>query len=250
MTAMTIQTTDTPTAPVVHRPSSTARRTGLAYLGIIATGIFAEFVVRGSLIVEDDPIATARNIADSPGLFGVGIGADVAMVALDVTVAVGLFRLLRHVNRRLALAATVLRLVQGAVIAINLLVLVRALGLAQDAVGAGGTILPGPAQDALDAVQRHALGYDVGLIAFGVGCLVLGRLLTTARLVSRPLAIGMTATGVVYLAGSLAAVLAPGLSTAIEPFYVVPLVVELAFAVRLVVRGLDIVDPAPARAAT
>lgn len=219
-----------------------ARRTGLAYLGIIATGIFAEFVVRGSLVVEGDPIATADNIAESPALFGAGITADVLMVALDVTVAIGLFRLLRHVDRRLALRTTALRLVQGAVIAFNLVNLLSALGFARRAVGVGGETLAGPAQDALAAVERHALGYDVGLIAFGLSCLVLGRLLAMSGLVSRRLAIGMSATGVVYLAGSLAALFAPGLSAAIDPFYVIPFVVELAFAIRLI-RGLHPTTP-------
>ena len=238
------------TTSIARPPSRTARRTGLAYLGIIATGIFAEFVVRGALVVADDPVATAGNIARSPGLFGVGIAADVVMVALDVTVALGLFRLLRHVDRRLALAATVLRLVQGAVIALNLIVLVRALGFADEAVGADGAILPGPAREALDAVERHALGYDVGLIAFGLGCLVLGRLLATSGLVSRFLALGMTATGAVYLAGSFTAIVAPDLSTAVDPLYVLPLVVELAFAMRLATRGLRPVVVAPAQAAS
>lgn len=223
-------------------PSSTsalARRTGLAYLGIIATGVFAEFAVRGSLVDTDDAAETARNIAESPGLFSVGIGADVAMIAFDVVVAVGLFGLLRHVDRRLALGAMVLRLVQGAILAVNLVNLARALGLARDAVGDDGSVLAGPAQDALDAVEAHALGYDVGLIAFGFSCLVLGRLLAASGVVSRWLATGMSVTGVVYLAGSFAAVFAPGLSTAIDPFYGIALVVELAFAVRLLTRGLD-----------
>ncbi|MCB0996670.1 MAG: DUF4386 domain-containing protein [Acidimicrobiales bacterium] len=216
-----------------------ARRTGLAYLGIIATGIFAEFAVRGSLIAEDDPITTADNIAGSPGLFGVGIGADVVMIALDVVVAFGLFGLLRHVDRRLARTATALRLVQGAVLAVNLVNLAQALGFARDAADVDGTVLAGPAQDVLDAVERHALGYDAGLIAFGLSCLVLARILATSRLVSRPLAIGMYATGVVYLVGSFAALAAPSLSTVIDPFYAIPLVVELAFAIRLVTRGLQ-----------
>jgi Domain of unknown function (DUF4386) len=232
-----------------HRPSTLARRTGLAYLGIIATGIFAEFVVRSRLIVDDEPIRTAQNIADSPGLFGVGIGADIVMVALDVMVAVGLFQLLRGVDRRLASTAMVLRLIQGAVIAVNLTYLVRALSFAQDAEGASGVILAGPARDALDAVERHALGYDLGLIAFGLSCLVLGHLLRTARLVPRPLAVGMSATGLVYLAGSFAALFATSLSAVIEPFYVVPLVVEFAFAVRLVRRGLDAPATTPRRPA-
>lgn len=221
------------------KPSKLARRTGLAYLGIIATGVFAEFAVRGSLIVDDDPVATAQNIADSPGLFGVGIGADVVMIGLDVTVAFGLLGLLRHVNRRWAISAAVLRLIQGAIIAVNLLNLVTALGSSRDAVGADGTIATGAAQDALDAVERHALGYDIGLIAFAFSCLVLARLLSTGDLVPRWLSWGMAATGLVYLAGSSAAVFAPDASSVIEPLYVVPLVVELAFAIRLVTRGLD-----------
>ncbi|MEZ5238266.1 MAG: DUF4386 domain-containing protein [Microthrixaceae bacterium] len=189
-----------------HRDlTRTARITGIAYLGIILTGIFAEFAVRASLVVPGDAAATAANIAGSPGLFGVGIAADVVMVALDVTVAIGLFVLLRRVDRRLALAATVLRLIQGAAIALNLLNLVSALGLSSDAVGSGGAVLPGPAADALAAVERHALGYDAGLIAFGLSCIVLGRLLTISGFVPRLLATGMGATGVIYLLGSFAA---------------------------------------------
>ncbi len=218
--------------------SRLARRTGLAYLGIIATGIFAEFVVRGSLVVADDPIATAENIAASPGLFGVGIGADVVMIALDVVVAFGLLGLLRHVDRRLAVAATVLRLIQGAVIALNVNYLIRALLFALDAEGADGVIIAGPAQDALDAVERHALGYDTGLIAFGLSCLVLAWLLLAGNLVPRLLAYGMAVTGVIYLVGSFAALFAPRASSIIEPFYVICLVVELAFAIHLVTRGL------------
>jgi hypothetical protein len=227
--------------------SRLARRTGLAYLGIIATGIFAEFVVRGSLVVDDDPVATAENIAGSPGLFRVGLGADVVMIALDVVVAFGLFGLLRHVNRRLAATAAALRLIQGAVIAISLISLSRALGFARDAVDANGAVLAGPAQDALDVVEQHALGYDAGLIAFGLSCLVLARLLTTGNLVPRLLAWGMGATGVVYLVGSFAALFAPSASAVIEPFYAICLIVELAFAIRLVTRGLATPTHTPAR---
>lgn len=217
-----------------HRKVS--RRTGLAYLGIIFTGVFAEFVVRGSLVVDADPVATAQNIAEAPGLFRVGIGADLLMIALDVTVALGLFRLLRHVDRRLAQITTALRLLQGGVIAVNLLNLFRALDLAQQAVGTDSVVLR-TAVETLDAVERHALGYDVGLIAFALSCIVLSRLLLASGVVTRVLAHGMFATGAVYLVGSLAAVFAPAASPAIAPLYVIPLVVEFALAVRLV-RGV------------
>lgn len=239
--------TTTATAP---GPTGLARRTGLAYLGIIATGIFAEFAVRGSLVVDDDPIATATNIAESPALFGVGIAADVVMIALDVVVAFGLLGLLRHVDRRLAVTATVFRLIQGSVIAVNLINLYLALGFARDADGPSGTVLAGPAQDALDAVERHALGYDAGLIAFGLSCLVVAWLLDAGSLVPRLLAWGLAATGVIYLVGSFAALFAPGASSVIEPAYAICLVVELAFAIRLVTRGLDTSADSVARTIT
>ena len=54
---------------------------------------------------------------------------------------------------------------------------------------------------------------------------------------------GMAATGVVYLVGSLAAVFAPGLSSAIDPFYGVAIVVEPAFAIWLMARGTRLAHP-------
>jgi hypothetical protein len=99
-----------------------------------------------------------------------------------------------------------------------------------------------------DSVQRHALGYDVGLIAFGLSCMVLGRLLSTSGLVSRRLSIGMSATGVVYLVGSFAAVFVPDASGLVEPFYLIPFVVEIAFAARLV-GGLRTTEPTTVRPA-
>ena len=231
---------------------SVARRTGMAYVGIITTGIFAEFAVRGSLVVDDDAVATARNIADAPGLFGLGIAADLVMVALDVVVAVGLLRLLREVSERRATLATGFRLLQGGVIALNLVNLVMALRLADRAVGPDGTIVAGTAADALAAVERHALGYDVGLIAFGVSSLVLGGLLSMVPGVSRFLALGMSITGVVYLVGSFAALFAPDLATTIDPFYGIAVIVESAFAIRLLTRGLDarrpVAEPRPVTA--
>ena len=88
-------------------------------------------------------------------------------------------------------------------------------------------------------MERHAIGYDAGLIAFRLSCLVLAWLLVAGRLVPRPLAYGMAVTGVVYVVGSFAALFVPSASAVIEPFYAICLVVELAFAIRLVTRGLD-----------
>lgn len=221
----------------VTRP--TPRTTGLAYLGIVLSGLFAEFFVRMSLIAPDDPAATAEAIAGSPSLFTAGIGADVVMIGLDVTVAVGLYRLLRHVDRRLAVLTTVARLVQAAVLTVNLVHPIRAIGHAQDAAAR----VPGAAEAALRAMETHALVYDIALVAFAVSCLALAGLLRTSGVVPTFLWVGMAATGVVYLVGSLAAVFAPSLSAAIDPLYLVAIVVEPAFALWLVLRGRRLAPP-------
>ena len=236
MRAATTLTTSTPTtgapAPNAGRTARrTARRTGTAYLGIVLAGLFAEFFVRMQLVHPEDPAATADAIVGSQGLFVSGIAADAVMIALDVAVGVGLWRLLRHVDRRVALVATGSRFVQAAVLTMNLVQPVRALGFVRGEAGGVDT------GRALAAMETHALVYDVGLIAFAVSCLAVSVLLWRTPVAPRLLSGAMAATGVVYLVGSFAALFAPGLSTTIDPFYGIAIVAEPAFAVWLIARG-------------
>lgn len=204
-----------------------ARRTGAAYLGIVFCGIFAECFVRTALIVPGDASATAQNIAHAPGFFGLGIAADALMIALDVGVAYGLYRWFQAVDRRLAVAATVFRLVQASILAANLQHLTRALQLALD---------PHHAVEALSMLETHALLYDVGLIAFGLACVTLAALLHRAT-APRLLSAGMLATGLVYLVGSAAALFAPSLLPTIDPLYGIAIIAEPAMAIWLLMRG-------------
>ncbi|MCB9536164.1 MAG: DUF4386 domain-containing protein [Myxococcales bacterium] len=214
-----------------------ARLTGLAYLGIIATGIFAEVAVRMALVVDGDAAETTANIAASAGLFRLGILADVAMVGFDVAVAVGLLALLQHVHRPLAQLAAALRLIQAAVISGNLMNMAQAVQLATgggsaDALGAGAPGL------VLSSMEVHALTYDLGLVFFGLSCLVLGWLLRRSGSVPALLAIGVSVAGVVYLVGSFAALCVPAWSAALDPAYGVAFLAELAFAAWLVAKGM------------
>ncbi len=215
-----------------------ARSTGLAYLGIILAGIFAEFVVRSRLVHLDDAAATAADIAASAGLFRAGMAADLAMIAFDVAVAVGLYVLLREVSRPLALLAAAFRLLQAAILGANLFNMADALLFS---VGSASDGAVGAAQLqalALASMETHALAYDIGLVFFGIACIVLGRLLWTSRLLPRALGLALGLAGGVYLVGSFAAVLAPEAAVALESAYLVPFVAELAVAGWLVVRGV------------
>lgn len=80
--------------------SRIARITGLAYLGIIFSGIFGEFLVRMALVEPGDAATTTINIAGAESWFRAALAADLLMIALDIGVAVGLYVLLRPCTRR------------------------------------------------------------------------------------------------------------------------------------------------------
>lgn len=97
--------------------------------------------------------------------------------------------------------------------------------------------------DQLDALallflDLHSHGYDLGLLFFGLSCLVLGRLVVRSVLFPGIFGYGLMAAGAVYLAGSCTRFLFPDLAPAIAPLYIVPLVAELSFALWLLFRGV------------
>src|SRR6476659_361826 len=91
-------------------PQTYARIGGLLYLFIIVAALFAEAYVRGTLIVQGDPAATATRILASETLFRAGLAGEMLTCACDVALAMILYVLLKPVNRNLALLAAFFRL--------------------------------------------------------------------------------------------------------------------------------------------
>jgi Domain of unknown function (DUF4386) len=105
-------------------PLRHARIAGVCYLAIIALGLFGELGVRNALVVSGNSTATAHNIAASSSLWSLGIIGDLLIHVLDVPVIVLFYFLLRPASKRLAILATLLNIVQTAVLALNKLNLV------------------------------------------------------------------------------------------------------------------------------
>ena len=85
------------------RPATVA---GLCYLAVIAGGLFAEGMVRGSLVVPGDAAATATAILENETLWRLGLAVHLLYLipALAVNVIVsGLFRSMEPTLARLAL---------------------------------------------------------------------------------------------------------------------------------------------------
>lgn len=229
----------------VH-PAAYARPAGMAYLVIIATGIFAEFFVRSSLIVWDDAAATAANIVSSASLYRAGLAAELLMLACDVFVALALYAIFRTVSRSLALLAAFFRLVHASIVGANLLNTYIPLHLLSGAEYLGAF---DPAQLhalVLAFLDAHSYGYAVGLVFFGFQCGVLAYLILKSGYVPKTLGALLMFAAIGYLVDSFGRTL---LASYVDYETVFAIVVfapaflgELSFALWLLVRGVDMGD--------
>src|SRR3712207_260413 len=137
-----------------------ARIAGLLYLMVIAGGLFAEGVVRGSLIVQGDAAETAQAIAASESLWRWGLAVHLAYLMAALVVNVIVYGLLKPVQAELARVALVSAMVGLVIEAVTLQNLLVPLAMIDEG-GALATLGEG---------QRQALAYlAVRLFANGWG---------------------------------------------------------------------------------
>ncbi len=205
-----------------------ARLAGVLYLIIIVAGLGAELGVRGPLIDLDDAPGTAAAVLAAPGLFRLGIAADIVMAVCDAGLAILLYLIFRAVAPALALSAMVFRLIQTVLIAANLMALQTAWLLLSGAAAA-----PQTQSLALVFLDLHGYGYDLGLVFFGINSLMTGVLIMRSGFFARIFGIGLIAAGIVYLIGSGLRFFAPELLSVFIPLYGITIIAELAFCLRL-----------------
>jgi hypothetical protein len=198
-----------------------ARLAGVLYLLIILLGLGSELGIRQPLLMLDGEANAARIATALPGL-RLGLVLDAGMIACDVALAMVLFQLLRPAGETLAMIAAGLRLVQTATIAAALQFQIATLRA--------------PAEQVPDLLELQSMGYDFGLIFFAINTLLTALLLARIRLVPPWLCWLLALAGLVYLFGSLTRFLAPGMNTAMQSAYVLPMVAESAFCLWLLLR--------------
>jgi hypothetical protein len=232
-------------------PTATARGArvaGVAYLVVIAGGLFAEVLVRGSLVVQGDAAATARAIAADESLWRWGLAVHLLYLGAAVLVNVLVCELLRPVQATLARLALVFALIGVVVEAVSLVQLTVPLALIEEG-GALAALGEGQRQAvAYLAVRLFSTGFGVGLLFFSGFCALTGVLFQRSRLVPRAIGVAMVVAGACYFTSSLAAIVAPGLADRLVPWILVPCFVgELSLALWLALRGVR-ARPVPAPA--
>ena len=208
------------------RPVRYARIGGALYLVIIVAGIVGPLLTRDQLIVPDDAVATADNIAGSPELWRLGIAVDVVMQLCDVPVMLILFLLLSPVNKNVALLALLFNIVQTATLVANQLTLNTAqlLSTGQPAL-----------TDA--AIQAYSYGEALGLVFFGFTLLAEGYLIRHSGYLPRILGLLVQIGGVSYIVSSFLLLVVPDLANI--AFLVPSFVAELSLALWLLIKGVD-----------
>jgi hypothetical protein len=207
------------------------RLAGLLYLVIIIAGLGAELGLRGPLIDLGDADATAAAILGAPGRFRLAMAADLLMALCDAGLAILFYLMFRAIAPGLALSAMVFRLIQTVLIAANLMALQAAwLLIAQaPAMSEAHTL-------ALVFLDLHGHGYDLGLVFFGAGSLMMGALVWRSGLFAQVFGAGLAVAGIIYLIGSGLRFFAPGLSSAFAPAYAITILAEMAFCLRLLLQ--------------
>lgn len=165
-----------------------ARIAGAMYLFTIATALFGEGYVRGSLLDGESAAATAKNLIESNQLFRIGLATDLLTFAGVVVLVWSLYQLLKPVNRQLAVLAVLFRLVE--------------LGVHFGSVSFGVVALSllggGEYTRAFDTTELNGLvgfalraqmaGFGLGFIPLGIGSAIFALLLLRSGLVPRLLA--------------------------------------------------------------
>lgn len=185
-------------------PRHAAIVAGIGYVLLFGLAIFANFVVREGLVVADDATATAANIAESNGLFRLGLVSFLAIFLIDVVVAWALYIVFRSQHRDLSLVAAWFRLVYTVFLGVAVVFLFQALAFYDSQA----------VSEALDTAQRNAealVALDlfnstwlIGLAAFGVHLIVLGALVNRSKNAPRWLGVVMVLAGVAYLVDTTA----------------------------------------------
>lgn len=216
---------------------------GIAYLLAMALSMFTEGYLRGTLVIPNDALATARNLVENRMLFRVSIVLELATFAIDVALIAALHVILAPVNRHLAVYAVLLRMVAETVavkmaiegsVAVALLSSKKYLeAFTEEQLAALGIL----------ALSSHDSTYAAVFVFLGWGSAVFAYLWLRSGYVPRLLAILGIVASLLLSAGSVAFIVDPAVQSLLYPWYMIPMFFfEVGLGLWLVTRGLQTPD--------
>jgi len=214
----------------------TARLTGLLYLSLVPLGFFGIYVTT-RLIVAGDAGTTAQNIMASESLFRLGIVSNLLVQVINIFVVLALYRLLKSVNRNMALLMVIFILLGVPIAMLNELNHIAALVLL-----GSPAYLKGFTADQLNALvslflEAHKQGINIASIFWGLWLFPMGYLVFKSGFLPRILGILLIIGCFGYLIDSFAAFLLSNnqVSIALFTFWG-----EVLFPLWLLIKGINV----------
>jgi len=220
-----------------------ARLTGLGYLIIFLSGIYANFFVLESLVIPNDATLTMQNITDNEMLFRVGFLSFSIMVIVDVLLAWTLYILLKPVSKSMSLLAAWLRLVNGTIFAIALFNLLGVLELTSGKAYLNVFNHQQISAKVMMLFDSFNNTWLLGLVFFGLHLLVLGYLVYKSGYLPKFIGVLLALAALGYLIDSFAHFLMPNYgsyASIFEMVVVIPGVIgESSFTLWLLIKGIN-----------
>jgi hypothetical protein len=215
---------------------------GVALLLMSALAGFGYDFAISRLVTAGNAALTARHIMAHEGLFRFGIASLFLVVALDVVVAWGLYRVFSPVSKRISALAAWLRAVYAGIFAVAVVQLAGALRLLGNdrSLPASGAARAHAA--ALSDITRFTDIWHAGLILFGLHLLLISWLAYRSGYVPKLLGVLIAIAGLGYIADSIGRLVSHGWTDVST----VTFIGEFLLALWLVIRGRRITLSQPA----
>ncbi len=215
-------------------PGKAAVIAGIALILMTFLGPIANFSVLGKLVVPGNATETVDNIIASEGLFRIGICIFLIVAILDVIVAWALYVFLKPVNRSLSLLTAWFRVVYATLLAVILIYLIEVLQLL-----GGADYLSVYEAGQLHArvmlsIQDFSMGWQMGLIIFGIHLLTLGYLVYRSGYAPRYLGVLLVIAGLGYMTDGIGRIISPDYHAGVAMFTFIG---EVILMFWLLIRG-------------
>ena len=192
---------------------TTARWTGIFYLGLAMAGFIGFLFVRSELFVESDAATTLANLVERPSLARLGIGADLTVVVAQALAAIWFFKLFRIEHGFAAGSIAAFGLINAGAVMVATAFSATALAVSGDI-----SIAPGGDQAATVQMLYQLSGalWDIGGVFFGLWLIPMGHVVLTSRLMPSVLGWLLMLGGAGYVLSTYITQTAPDAPAAIE----------------------------------
>jgi hypothetical protein len=201
-------------------PQIYARVGGILYLLIIVLGIFYEMIVRDSILVPGDSMATMASLKQNEFLWRLGIVAEFMSSIISIGLVLVMYRLTQLVNKDLAMLAAFFNLAGVTIQTVYIVQLVEALF----PIGSS-SYLQAFTPEQLSAMislstKSHVFGFGIALLMF-VGVLYI-------------------ISGAGYLINSIILITTPQFSGMVFMVIVLPVFIgEISLSLSLLIKGVN-----------